>query len=300
MNRRLAILCPGQGAQHAAMFDLARGNSAVGRQIDAWALPASGDPFANRHAQPLLVGAGCATWEALRADIGMPAIVAGYSVGEVTALAVAGVLPAAAAVQLAARRASLMDACVDPALPQGLCAVTGTVRSDLERILTSAPTCPAPAIAIENAPDQFIIGGTSAGLATVQPLLRSAGATLQQLPVTIASHTALMQAAVVPLQELMASMPFAAPATRLLAGISGDPVIDGAHAIKCLALQTAQQIRWSRCMDTLAEAGIRIALELGPGTAMSRMLSARHPDIACRSVAEFRSIGGVLSWLKNQ
>ena len=46
--------------------------------------------------------------------------------------------------------------------------------------------------------------------------------------------------------------------------------------------------------------GVTIALELGPGAALSRMLRGRHPQIACRSVAEFRSIDGVLKWLERQ
>jgi [acyl-carrier-protein] S-malonyltransferase len=50
-------------------------------------------------------------------------------------------------------------------------------------------------------------------------------------------------------------------------------------------------------MDAAAEAGITVALELGPGAALSRMMQARHPQIACRSVADFRSLDGIVAWL---
>ena len=50
-------------------------------------------------------------------------------------------------------------------------------------------------------------------------------------------------------------------------------------------------------MDAAAEAGITVALELGPGAALARMLQARHPHIACRSVADFRSLDGIVAWL---
>jgi [acyl-carrier-protein] S-malonyltransferase len=53
-------------------------------------------------------------------------------------------------------------------------------------------------------------------------------------------------------------------------------------------------------MDACAEAGITVALELGPGAALSRMLQARHPGIACRSVADFRSLEGIRGWLRRQ
>ena len=61
--------------------------------------------------------------------------------------------------------------------------------------------------------------------------------------------------------------------------------------------QLAEPIRWKDCMDACSEFGATVALELGPGAALSRMLQARHPHIACRSVSEFRSLDGVRSWL---
>jgi [acyl-carrier-protein] S-malonyltransferase len=50
-------------------------------------------------------------------------------------------------------------------------------------------------------------------------------------------------------------------------------------------------------MDATAEAGMTVALELGPGAALARMLQARHPQIACRSVADFRTLDGIVAWL---
>ncbi len=78
-------------------------------------------------------------------------------------------------------------------------------------------------------------------------------------------------------------------------------LIDGkAAAIDHLARQLAQTIHWADCMDTAAEMGINVALELGPGSALSRMLSERHPAIACRSASDFRSIDGIIKWLERQ
>ena len=50
-------------------------------------------------------------------------------------------------------------------------------------------------------------------------------------------------------------------------------------------------------MDTIAESGATVALEIGPGTGLARMLSARHPQIACRAVDDFRSIDGIVGWM---
>jgi [acyl-carrier-protein] S-malonyltransferase len=53
-------------------------------------------------------------------------------------------------------------------------------------------------------------------------------------------------------------------------------------------------------MDAAVESGVTVALELGPGASLSRMLRTRHPDLPCRSVSEFRSIEGIVAWVERQ
>jgi [acyl-carrier-protein] S-malonyltransferase len=77
-------------------------------------------------------------------------------------------------------------------------------------------------------------------------------------------------------------------------------VRDSAEAAELLAQQTASTIRWTDCLDAINEARIDVALELGPGNALTRMLRERHPRIACRSVADFRSVNGVVAWVAAQ
>ena len=74
-------------------------------------------------------------------------------------------------------------------------------------------------------------------------------------------------------------------------------VLRKARAVETLSRQLSETIVWSDCMDAAAEAGMTVALELGPGAALARMLQARHPHIACRSVADFRSLDGIVAWL---
>ncbi|MEB0233328.1 malonyl CoA-ACP transacylase, partial [Undibacterium sp. 10I3] len=66
---------------------------------------------------------------------------------------------------------------------------------------------------------------------------------------------------------------------------------------EALMRQLTQPIDWTACMDACVEQGITVVLELGPGAALSRMLRVRHPEIACRSVSEFRSLAGIRQWL---
>jgi [acyl-carrier-protein] S-malonyltransferase len=304
---RLLILCPGQGAQHAAMFDMARAGAAAATLLDSWqadpelgpllaGVADGGALFANRVAQPAIVAASLAMWAALRDSLPLPVLAAGYSIGELAAYGVAGALAPADAVRLAARRARLMDACVGPGAPQGMVALSGMPIAAIAALLPGFGFHPA----ILNGDDALVAGGPASAREQLVEAAVAAGARATVLPVGVASHTPLLRAAVTPFAELLAQQAWAAPAFPVLAGISAEKVEEVDSAMHTLSRQIAEPIRWSDCMDACAEAGVSVALELGPGAALSRMLQARHPDIACRSVSEFRSLDGIYSWLGKQ
>jgi len=305
MAGRLAILCPGQGAQHPAMFDMARSDPAASRLLDAWmidpalkeVLLAAQDgtqAFANRVAQPSIVAATLAMWTALGET--RAALVAGYSIGELSAYGVAGVFDATALVKLAVERARLMDACVADGPAQGMVALSGmpdgAVAGLLERFGFHA--------AIVTGDDALVAGGPADQREGLAAAATAAGGKATVLPVAVASHTPLLSGAVAPFAALLREQHWQAPAFPVLSGISAEQVDDPAQAMTELPRQIAEPIRWRECMDALAEAGATVALELGPGAALSRMLQARHPRIACRSVSEFRTLDGIHSWLGRQ
>jgi len=307
MAGRLAILCPGQGAQHAAMFDLARLDPAAGRLLDDW----FGDPaigpllhasvggearFANRIAQPAIVAAGLAMWTALRATLPEPALVAGYSIGEVTAYGVAGALDAGAAVRLAIERARLMDARLEGGPAQAMVALSGMPDGSVEALLARYGFYAA----IVTGDDALVAGGPAAQGEALAEAALAAGGRATLLPVAVASHTPLLQGAVAPFADVVAGQRWSNPAFPVLSGISAEPVQDAGKAMRDLPRQIAETIVWRECMDACVEAGVTVALELGPGAALARMLQSRHPQIACRSVSEFRSLDGIHSWLGRQ
>ena len=300
MAGRLVILCPGQGAQHGAMFDMARTDPGACRLLDEWfadsALAATLDDaarFSNRVAQPSIVAATLATWAALGPSMPAPALVAGYSIGELSAYGVAGALDPVDAVKLALQRARLMDACLAEGAPQAMVALSGLPRVEVDALLARTGFHPA----IVTGDDSLVAGGPSAQQEALAQAALATGGKPTILPVAVASHTPLMQGAVAPFAALLREARWRMPAFPVLSGISAEPVHDAAKAIEHLPRQIAEPILWRECMDALAEAGATVALELGPGAALSRMLQARHPEIACRSVSEFRSLDGVRSWL---
>jgi [acyl-carrier-protein] S-malonyltransferase len=177
---------------------------------------------------------------------------------------------------------------------QGMAAVSG-VSPRLAHDLVAQAGCEA---AIDT-PGALVAGGLRANLDRLAQLAPSLGASHKPLPITVASHTSLLASAVDPLRGLL-QVHATTPSLPLLAGVSATTVHDGAQAAELLARQTVTTIRWTECLDAMFEARIDVALELGPGNALSRMLRERHPGIACRSVADFRSVKGIVAWVEAQ
>jgi [acyl-carrier-protein] S-malonyltransferase len=288
------------------MFDLAVAAGAgrpvleAARQLlgeDPVALARSGAPriFANAVAQPLVCAATLATWEALRGRLPPPRVVAGYSVGELSAWACAGGLDAPEAVRLAARRAGAMDeATVRPA---GLLALRGLPLARLERLAAAA----GAELAIVNGPDHVVAGGGAAALEALGAAATAAGATtVQRLPIDVAAHTSALGAAVPRFAGALATSGLRDPGVPVLAGTSGLPLRHRAEGVTALSTQLARRLEWARCLAAAAELGATVFLELGPGQALSRMAEALVPGAAARAVAEFRGVDGVLRWVESR
>ncbi|HEL4833936.1 malonate decarboxylase subunit epsilon [Stenotrophomonas maltophilia] len=298
----LALLCPGQGAQHAAMFDRVRDLAAARPVLDAtsellgrdvFAAAAADDRFDNVRAQPLLCAASLAHWQGLREVLPTPTVIAGYSIGELAAHAIAGGVDAATCLALAAQRALLMDS-ASPA-DAGLQAVLGLERHVLQ------PLCDLHGahVAIANGQDHFIVGGTHASLQRLADAARPQGADIRPLPVHVPAHTPLLTAAVAPFAAALDASPLQAPRLPLLAGIDARPVRDRATAVHTLSAQLAQTIEWAQVMRQAFERGARVFLQLGPGNALARMVAPAYPCCEVRAVEEFQSLEGAAAWVRS-
>ena len=281
----------GHGAHATALLEQWGMREALGMPPQT-ALQDAAYLYANRSAQPLLVAAALTAWEAVRSVLPQPALVAGYSIGELSAYAVAGSLSPPDALALAAARAAAMDGCIASDAPQAMLAVSGLALPLLRGMLPAG----ALFIAIQTGKDSAIVGGLREHAQALRAQAEQRGARVTALPMGVASHTPLMQPAVAPFLAELRGRGFSDPVLPVICGISAEGVRRKDRAMETLARQLADTVLWDQCMDSCAEAGISIALELGPGRALSRMLEQRHPHIACRSVCEFRSAAGVAAW----
>jgi [acyl-carrier-protein] S-malonyltransferase len=297
----LAILCPGQGTQHPGMLDLVETNahahrvledaaSSLGADVRMW-LREPDDIAHNVIAQPLICVSQLAIWRALRDALPAPSLFAGYSVGELAAYGCAGALDTPTLCRLAHARALAMDDALHGRLG-GMMLVDGLARGDVERLCAGHDA----SVAITISASRSIVGGLASDLDAIAASARARGARIERLRVHTPSHTSLLDAAVAPFRMALEGSPIAAPRAPVLAGIDGSLVSTRAEAIAALSRQLARTVDWAGCTDTAYERGCRVFLELGPGSALSRMMRERFPDAHARSIEDFRSLEGVVQW----
>ncbi|MBB3177000.1 malonate decarboxylase subunit epsilon [Variovorax sp. Sphag1AA] len=293
-----ALIFSGQGMQHSAMLPWLTENEllqSVERELGLdWRERLRDPDWAGRNAnaQLLLTGLGLAAWTTLAPHLAMPALVAGYSVGEVAAFAAAGVYDAPTAVDLVRHRAELMDrdaqrcAC-------GLIAVSGLGNESIEALCADFGL----ALAIRNDPVSVVLGGPKATLGTATEAAQRLGAHVTRLNVNVASHTPWMREAAHSFETLLAARSVESPRIPLLSNVAGR-IRNADQARAALARQIDHTVRWDECMEGIASRRVRCVLEIGPGQALARMWNERHADIPARSADEFRSVNGVIDWIE--
>lgn len=303
----LAILCSGQGAQHAGMFELTGGVPAAVPLFERAGTLLGQDPrdlvreaerevlFENRTAQ-LLCSLQALAADALLADrLPKRRCVAGYSVGEVAAWGVAGLIEPLATLELVATRADAMNAANHGR--QGMLFVRGLTRDVVERLCEGQDA----AIAIANPGDAWVIGGLQPALGAIAIQAKASGA-LRVVPVhvAVASHTYLLADASGAFRDALAGVSIAhapKPGVRLLSGLDAASVLNVDAGVQKLARQISEPIDWAGCLAACVEAGASVFLELGPGRALAEMAAGAYPGIPSRSVDDFHSLAGLQAWL---
>ncbi|MGP3929699.1 ACP S-malonyltransferase [Nonomuraea sp. KM88] len=264
----LVLVAPGQGAQTPGFLApwlelpgladrLGSWSEVAGVDLIAQGTTAGADEIRDTAvAQPLLVAAALASAEALGAA---PDVVAGHSVGEFAAAALAGVLTPEQALSLIRDRAQAM-AKAAAITETGMTAVLGGVE---EEVLAAIDRHGLTAANINGA-GQIVAGGTLEQLAAFKadPPAR---ARLISLSVAGAFHTAHMATAVESLREAARNVTPADPRVTLLSNFDGRPVATGAEFVERLVQQVSSPVRWGACMETMSGLGVTGIIELLPG-----------------------------------
>lgn len=296
-----AFVFPGQGSQAVGMLDAWGDNPAV-RQTLNEASNALGEDMARliregpkdvldltTNTQPVMLTAGIACHRAWLAHTGrLPALVAGHSLGEYTALVAAGVLTLADALPLVRFRAQAMQ----DAVPVGLgamAAILGLGSDEVQQGCAEAAAATGEAVAAANFndPKQTVIAGTKAGVDKACEVLKAKGAKRTMLlAVSAPFHSSLMKPAAERLKEKLAATRFATPQIPVLNNIDVSIQSDADAIRDALYRQAFGPVRWVESIQAIGARGLTHIIECGPGKTLAGMVKRIDPEAVAGNVLD--------------
>jgi len=308
---KFAFVFPGQGSQSLGMmavygdspvirttFDEA--SASLGR--DLWQLVAEGPAEAlsqTVNTQPLMLTAGIAVWRLWFDRGGMqPAMVAGHSLGEYSALVAAGVLELKDAVPLVELRAKAMQDAV-PAGEGAMAAILGMDAETVKVICAESAQGQAVQAVNFNSPEQTVIAGHKAAVERAAEGCKAKGAKRAvMLPVSAPFHSSLMQPAAERLQAALAGLSFNAPRIPVVNNVDVATVADPAGIKAALVRQAAAPVRWVEIMRAMQAAGVSHVFECGPGKVLTGLTKRCADGLAGGAMNDLAGVETTLAAVK--
>jgi len=298
---RIAFVFPGQGSHRP---DMASAFGSAGRAVverlgraaglDLAALADDADACAATSiGQPALLATSLAALVAL-ADAGIqPDVVAGHSLGEVTAAVAAGAIGPDDGARVVAERGRAMGAAC-AATPGGMAAV---VRVDLAEVAEVLRNHPEVAIANNNAPGQLVLAGPVRALADALDDVGRVGGRAIPLRVEGAFHSPAMAPAVVALAQALERVPMSDPTVPLITGVSGQVLHRGDDVKRNLVDGILAPVRWVAVFDQLIAMGTEVLVEVGPGGVLAALARRADRGLVVHSVARTQDVADLAASL---
>mgnify|MGYP002335914504 CR=1 FL=1 len=308
---KYALVFPGQGSQSRGMmnayadFSVVRDTFAEASDVlkqDLWQLVAEGsdaDLNATVNTQPVMLAAGVAVyraWQSLKAPV--PALMAGHSLGEYTALVASGALKFADALPLVRYRAE----CMQQAVPEGvggIAAILGLDDAVVREVCKEAAQAEVLEAVNYNSPGQIVIAGNRAAVERGMELAKAKGAKRAlPLPVSVPSHCALMKPAGEALARYLESVSMQAPAVAVLQNADVAAFSAAAEIKAALVRQLYSPVRWVETVQKIAAEGVAQAAECGPGKVLAGLNKRIAADMKCIALTDSAAISALLVELK--
>jgi [acyl-carrier-protein] S-malonyltransferase len=308
---RIAFVFPGQGSQSVGMLGAFAASAVVGDVVRR-ASEALGEDLARMMAegpaerleltvntQPCVLTASCAMYAAWRAAGGPPpALMAGHSLGEYTALVAADALALEDAVPLVRFRAQAMQ----EAVPVGVGTMAAILGLDDERVIEACAEAAAGQAeqVVEavnfNAPAQVVIAGHRAAVERACEICKRLGAKRAvTLAVSVPFHSSLLAPAADRLRQRLQSVPIRSPAVPVIDNVDVAVQSDPERIRDALARQAAGPVRWTQIIRAMSERGITHVVECGPGRVLSALTRRIVPGLNSLSVFDPDSLSQALS-----
>jgi [acyl-carrier-protein] S-malonyltransferase len=237
-------------------------------------------------AQPAILAVSIATWRALDAEIVLdPAWLAGHSLGEYSALVVAGALDFGDALRLVRLRGRLMQA----AVPEGvgaMAAILGLEDAAVAVLCERAADGEIVTPANFNGGGQVVVAGHREAVARVVAAAREVGGRALALAVSAPFHCPLMAPAAAGLRQALAETAVASLRVPVVTNVEAMLNTDAGRIPELLVAQVTAPVRWAESMQLLRALGCRRAIEVGPGQALTRLLQRMRVEIEAQTAGE--------------
>ena len=280
------MLFPGQGSQTADMRDQVERHrpdllELAESEVSDDLFERAGD--GTRWAQPAIFCAALAGYEVLK-DRYEPDLMAGHSLGEISALVAAGALDAGDGLRLVAARGRLMQEAAEETGDGGMLAVRARDRATVEQVAAQAGL----SIANDNAPDQLVLSGALAALDEGESLLREQRVRAKRLPVAGAFHSPLMEPAVEPFRQLAERVEVREPRVPVLSCVTAAPFEDVREQ---LVQAIVSPVRWTGVMSALQDLGATRYVETGPGRVLTNLVRKSLDDVEAEAPLAMEAAG---------
>ena len=303
---KFAFVYPGQGSQAVGMMaaygddvrdTFAEASEALG--FDLWDMVANGPAEALNqtvNTQPAMLTAGVAVWRLWQKEGGaMPALMAGHSLGEYTALTCAGAIGFADAVRLVRLRAEAMQS----AVPEGVGAMAAVLGLDDDAVRSLCAEA-AQGEVLEavnfNSPGQVVIAGNKAAVDRGCALAKEKGAKRAlPLPVSVPSHCALMKPAAEKLAVALAGIEIKAPQVPVLHNADVAAYTDPNAIRDALARQLYMPVRWVETVQAMGGQGVELIAECGPGKVLAGLNKRILDNVPTLAMTDAASLADVLA-----
>jgi [acyl-carrier-protein] S-malonyltransferase len=305
-----AFVFPGQGSQSVGMLSalasaepLVQETFAEASEVlgyDLWKLCQEGPEEllgSTERTQPAMLAAGVATWRVWRKHGGgLPAAMAGHSLGEYSALVASGALDFKTAATLVQFRGQAMQAAV-PAGQGAMAAILGAEDADVEAACAEAAQGEVVQAANFNSPGQIVIAGAASAVDRAIELVKERGAKRAiKLPVSVPSHSTMMAPAAEKLAQRLSQTHFDAPQVRDIYTVDVRKHGDAGSIREALVQQLVKPVRWTQTIQAIVASGARVIVECGPGrvlTGLNRRIE-KNKEIAMLAIEDGDSLQAAL------
>ncbi|AKD38186.1 acyl carrier protein S-malonyltransferase [Pasteurella multocida subsp. multocida OH4807] len=306
--KKFAMVFPGQGSQAVGMLaELAIEYAVVEETFqqasevlgyDLWQLVQQGpaeELNKTWQTQPALLAASVAiyrVWQQKYPQL-KPAVMAGHSLGEYSALVCADVLDFQDAIKLVELRGKLMQ----QAVPEGTGAMYAIIGLDNESIIKACADAEQGEVVSAvnfNSPGQVVIAGAKAAVERAAAACKEAGAKRAlPLAVSVPSHCALMKPAADQLAVSLDNIAVKAPSTAVINNVDVKTETESAEIRTALVRQLYSPVRWTETVEAMAKDGVEVLVEIGPNKVLTSLTKRIVADLQAAAVNDFASLNAV-------